>query len=217
MFHTPKFARTPGGASGPSVDHSAYGVGEIHKPFNWVVADTAARDALAPVAADVHKALWQIDTSTIYILTNHSPVTWASVGGGSAVAGPAFGAYANAGTAIPAGATTRVLLQVEDYDTDGQFATDVFTCVTPGIYNFSGRVSHSASLTGNQVATIRKNGVEFVSGLQTAGATFSWSVGGDIKLIAGDVVDLAFYSSTAFTTVASNRTHCYLQGHFVRS
>ena len=53
----------------------------IHTPFNWVVADEAARLALVPIAADLYKALWQVDTGAVYILTNISPIVWNEISG----------------------------------------------------------------------------------------------------------------------------------------
>ena len=53
----------------------------VHTPFNWVVADEAARLALVPIAADVYKALWQVDTGAVYILTGVSPIAWSEISG----------------------------------------------------------------------------------------------------------------------------------------
>lgn len=60
---------------------------KVHRPYNWVVADSAARGAIVPIAADQYKEVLQLDTGAIYTLMNHSPITWQQTGG--AVASPA--------------------------------------------------------------------------------------------------------------------------------
>lgn len=54
----------------------------VHRPYNWVVADTTARDALTVTTDDLYKTCLVLNTSTIYTLTDDSPVTWTATGGG---------------------------------------------------------------------------------------------------------------------------------------
>jgi hypothetical protein len=64
-------------------------VGDIHYIQNWSVADNTARDALVVTTADVGKVCQVTGTSTYYLLTDDSPMTWASLAaGGGDVVGP---------------------------------------------------------------------------------------------------------------------------------
>lgn len=66
--------------------HSQISAGQMHVAYNWSYADQAAREgATGIVAGDVGKLARQEDTETLWLLTNHSPVTWQFIGGGNAV------------------------------------------------------------------------------------------------------------------------------------
>lgn len=67
-------------------------VGDIHYIQNWSVADNTARDALSVAAADVGKVCQVTGTSSYYLLTDDSPMTWfdlTSTAGVGDVVGPA--------------------------------------------------------------------------------------------------------------------------------
>jgi hypothetical protein len=67
-------------------------VGDIHYIQNWSVADNTARDALSVAAADVGKVCQVTGTSSYYLLTDDSPMTWTELGGSGGagdVVGPA--------------------------------------------------------------------------------------------------------------------------------
>lgn len=73
----------------------------VHRPYNWVVADETARDALVVTADDVHKIALQLDDASVWTLTDDSPMTWAQVGGGggAAITTSAFGSPPSSPTA----------------------------------------------------------------------------------------------------------------------
>lgn len=61
--------------------HKSLTVGDIHIPYQWTYADAAARTgATGLLAGDVGRLARQLDDNSIWMLTNHSPVTWVSVG-----------------------------------------------------------------------------------------------------------------------------------------
>ena len=63
--------------------HSKIGLGNQHPVHNWEYANAAARNAATGlVAGDVGKIARQLSDNTLWMLTNHSPVTWVGVGGG---------------------------------------------------------------------------------------------------------------------------------------
>lgn len=58
----------------------------LHSPFNWVYADSTERLAATGfVAIDVStkKVALQLNDFSQWVLTNHSPITWAQTGGGA--------------------------------------------------------------------------------------------------------------------------------------
>lgn len=59
-----------------TIEHSDIGNGEIHTPFNWVVPDAVARQALTPPAGDVRKVLLQQDDESEWLLISTGPAVW---------------------------------------------------------------------------------------------------------------------------------------------
>lgn len=58
------------------MEHSNIPVGEIHVPYQWVVADDAEREALSPEFGDLHKLCLQLNPETEWRLASISPVLW---------------------------------------------------------------------------------------------------------------------------------------------
>lgn len=72
--------------------HKNITTGDVHYIHNWSVADNTARDALTVAATDVGKVCQVTGTSSYYLLTNDSPMTWfdlTSTAGIGDVVGPA--------------------------------------------------------------------------------------------------------------------------------
>lgn len=91
--------------------HKNITTGDVHYIQNWSVADTTARDALSVVAADVGKVCQVTGTSTYYILTDDSPMTWQSLGAGSGTVTSVTSANADATVATTT--TTPVITIVQ--------------------------------------------------------------------------------------------------------
>ena len=87
---------------------------------------------------------------------------------------PAFSAYANASTSLTSGAQTKVNFQVEDFDTNSNFASSRFTPTVAGYYQLNARVQFTGSTT-NPLAYIQKNGSQVLAGNYIPG-TFSGPV-----------------------------------------
>jgi len=49
---------------------------DIHVIHAWSVADETARLALTPAASDVGRVAFQLDTRSLWVCVNHSPVSW---------------------------------------------------------------------------------------------------------------------------------------------
>ncbi len=70
--------------------HKNVPLGQMHAPYNWEFANTAARYAVTgTTSADLGKFARQTSDDTLWMLTGYSPVAWVAVGGaggGSSVA-----------------------------------------------------------------------------------------------------------------------------------
>lgn len=56
-----------------------------HAPHNWVVANTAALNALAVLSEDIGKIAWQTDNDSFWVLKSVGPSVWVPSGGAPAV------------------------------------------------------------------------------------------------------------------------------------
>lgn len=100
-----------------------------------------------------------------------------------AVNGPTFSAYANSTTqTIESGYQQKVLFQIEEFDTDSNYANSVFTPTTAGYYQLNSEVRLVGNTgTGESMITLWKNGAEFkrgwnATGTQWANGLFSMSI-----------------------------------------
>ena len=122
-----------------------------------------------------------IDAATISAsLINANTFT---VSNKKAVNGPTFSAYANSTTqTIESGYQQKVLFQIEEFDTDSNYANSVFTPTTAGYYQLNSEVRLVGNTgTGESMITLWKNGAEFkrgwnATGTQWANGLFSMSI-----------------------------------------
>jgi hypothetical protein len=104
-----------------------------------------------------------------------------SVGGKKAVNGPAFSAYAdNTLQTITSGSQQKVLFQIEDFDTDGCFASSRFTPTVEGYYQLNAEVRlDGSSGTGEIMIVLYKGTSEHKRGTNQSGtsiATNFWAM-----------------------------------------
>jgi hypothetical protein len=101
----------------------------------------------------------------------YNGTTWSTV----TVAGPAFGAYADAtGQTITSGSQQKVLFQVEEFDTNSNFASSRFTPTVTGYYQLNAQVRlDGASGTGEMMIVLWKNGSEFKRGTNQQGSNIA--------------------------------------------
>ena len=93
---------------------------------------------------------------------------------------PAFGVYPGSGTPqnITSGSQQKVLFQVEEYDTNNNFASSRFTPTVPGYYQLNAAVRLDGSYgTGESMITIWKNGAEHKRGWNASGVAWATSFG----------------------------------------
>lgn len=97
-------------------------------------------------------------------------VVQADLATGVAGTGPAFSAYSNSPQSISTGTLTKILFQVEEYDTNNNFDSSRFTPTVAGYYFIQGSMQAAVSWTGGYVS-IYKNGSEYkISNMINQGA-----------------------------------------------
>ena len=135
----------------------------------------------------------------------------------AATAAPAFSAYANVGTSLIGVAFTKVLYQVELYDTNNNFASSTFTPTVAGYYQINASVNVQGS-TGETSIAIYKNGSMFSQGADiTASATYELTIS---RLVycngTTDYIDIYVYVPTTRTSGTTAPT-MWFDGSMIRS
>ncbi len=145
-------------------------------------------------------------------------VTQAKLASGVAGNGPAFRAYQNSSQSITGGVSTKVNLQVENFDTASCFDTtnSRFTPTVAGYYFFSGNVALAANT--NVQATIRKNGSIDSYGTYVVGTvSYGAAVTGLVYLNGStDYVELFMYVSGT-TSTDDGTADTYFSGFLARA
>ena len=133
---------------------------------------------------------------------------------------PAFSAYANAGTVVPSATSTKILFQVEDYDTNNNFASSRFTPTVAGYYMINACVyAGTASRAGEVSLSLYKNGSQFRYGFDTFGSFpfYILSSGWQVYLNGTtDYVEIYAYAATGSTFNAGSDS-TYMSGSMIRA
>jgi hypothetical protein len=139
---------------------------------------------------------------------------------------PAFSAYASQNQSVTTATFTKVTLDVEEFDTNSNFASSRFTPTVAGYYQISGSVqisvSSGSSLRG--LASIYKNGSEFKRGgyqwPNSSGSTSTYQVSSVVYLNGStDYVELWGFNESANSPKfdGSGGIACYFSGCLVRT
>jgi len=130
---------------------------------------------------------------------------------------PAFSAYPNATLSITGTTFTKVLLQVEEFDTNNNFASSRFTPTVAGYYQISGSIQVFGSVAG-AFSMIYKNGVNYKIG-NFIGIVAQNPVSGVSALVylngSTDYIELYAYSETT-ATINSASIATWFTGSLVR-
>jgi len=131
------------------------------------------------------------------------------------VAGPAFSAYASTATSISGGVFTKVTQNVEEFDTNNNFASSRFTPTVAGYYQVNAGSNTPASNYAN--SAIFKNGSVYKSGTNGSGAVNSSCVSTLVYLNGStDYVEFYFVNGSS-VTLGTGAENCYFNGCLVRS
>jgi len=110
-----------------------------------------------PVATDTLAGIAATQTLTNKTLT--SPTITGATITVAATAAPAFSAYANVAQSVSLSTFTKVTFQVEDFDTNSNFASSTFTPTVAGYYQFNCLLQAGTVTTqSRQINVLYKNG-----------------------------------------------------------
>jgi hypothetical protein len=136
------------------------------------------------------------------------------------IGGPAFSAYKSSGNqSITSGTFTKVTYDVENFDTNNNFASSRFTPTVAGYYQINAGLSVETSSTITRVLiTIYKNGAEYTRGtdILAGNAVFV----GDVIYFNGttDYIEIYVYATgTGLVVRAQPFNMTYFSGCFLRS
>ena len=133
--------------------------------------------------------------------------------------GPAFSAYANAGTSLTNNAFTKVLFQLEEFDTNSNFASSTFTPTVAGYYQINAVVGSGGFGANQSNINIYKNGTKYkTSSNQTVNNLYSLSISCLVYCNGStDYIEIyVFQNSGAAITSQNNSTDSWFTGCMLR-
>jgi hypothetical protein len=135
-----------------------------------------------------------------------------------AINGPAFSAYQSTSTAVTPSTATKVLFDVELFDTNSNFASSRFTPTVEGYYQVNARTGLSSSVLTRAQAAIRKNGVSVNALEDTNGATAYSSIGSALIYMNGstDYLEIYVFIAGATTIYDGGAANTWFQAAMVR-
>ena len=77
---------------------------------------------------------------------------------------PVFSAYANVATSLTSGAQTKVLFQVEEFDSNSNFASSRFTPTVPGYYQINAQVGFDGSPVNAAIYIFKNTSAHAIGG-----------------------------------------------------
>jgi hypothetical protein len=137
-----------------------------------------------------------------------------------AINGPAFSAYANAATSLTNGAFTKISFQVEDYDTNNNFASSRFTPTVAGYYQISAASNVSGGTTAELSIAVYKNGAGHRQGSDfiTAGSQYAQSISTLVYCNGTtDYIEIYLYIATAGKSTGTGDNTVWFNGAMIRS
>lgn len=129
-------------------------------------------DTATTAPANNNLLMWSNGVSN-WVPSGNVDVTSIKINGNQAVNGPAFSAYPNSSvtqTILSNGAQQKVLFQLEEFDTNNNFANSRFTPTVAGYYQLNATVRIAGTMgTGESMLVIWKNGSEYKRGWNASG------------------------------------------------
>lgn len=151
-------------------------------------------------------------------------VTQATLATPVAGTGPAFSAYQNATTTINNVTSTKIALQLEEFDTASAFDSTTnyrFTPQVAGYYQVNGAVNFAPSATGFRFINIYKNGSNIKTGQNITGAAINYTqitVAAIVYLNGStDYIELYGNQNSGGALATGGNSDVYFQAALVRS
>lgn len=148
-------------------------------------------------------------------------ITQSQIATGVGGTGPAFSAYSNTLTSVTNTTFTKVTFNIEEFDTNSNFASSRFTPTVAGYYQINACISGPGSGTGIMLANIFKNGSNFKSGNQIPNnAAGTYVIATALIYLNGstDYVEIYAYQNTGGTVnLGSNSVDFAFSGSLARS
>lgn len=142
---------------------------------------------------------------------------------GVAGTGPAFSAYQSSNQSISNTTFTKVTLDVEEFDTNNNFASNRFTPTVAGYYQINGFVLFSTGTATNAAfCNLFKNGVDYKRGVQASFNTAN-NIGCCVSTLvyfngSTDYVELYVYQNNGSSnSTIGGASLTYFNGSMVRS
>ena len=135
------------------------------------------------------------------------------------VNGPAFSAYANASTSLTNGVFTKISFQVEDYDTNNNFASSRFTPTVAGYYQVSAATSIASGTTAELSMAVYKNGSGHRQGSDfiTAGTQYSQTISTLVYCNGStDYIEIYVYIAAASKSTGTGDNSVWFNGAMIR-
>ena len=135
---------------------------------------------------------------------------------------PAFSAYASSGTSCASSTSTKILFQVENFDTNNCFTSSTFTPTVAGYYQINAAVAIITTL-GFCYVSIYKNNVQFNTGNQVPNNSVGIQVSvSSLVYMNGttDYLEIFLYQSSGSAVnsyTANNNNYSYFNGALVRA
>lgn len=145
---------------------------------------------------------------------NDGIITQAELASGVSGTGPAFSAYLSADQTVSSQVFTKVLLNVESFDTNLNFASSRFTPTVAGYYqiNASARVEPAADM----LIAVYKNGSVWSRGNYATSNAFN-AVASTLVYCNGSTDYIEMYIFTTGTTVSGIASETMMSGFLARS
>jgi hypothetical protein len=161
------------------------------------------------------------NTGTLQLKSGGTTIaTISSTGLSTQVGAPAFSAYANSGTSLTNGAFTKISFQVEDYDTNNNFASSRFTPTVAGYYQISAAANIVGGTTAELSIAVYKNGSGHRQGSDfiTAGTQYSQSISTLVYCNGStDYIEIYVYIATTSKSTGTGDNSVWFNGAMVRS
>jgi hypothetical protein len=158
------------------------------------------------------------NNSVVTAAITDSNVTQAKLASNVVGNGPAFRAWGQTITSIASGVTTKITLDVEDFDTNSNFSSSRFTPTVAGYYFIKGAVATNGAAS-NLAAIIYKNGLVVTYGPEFSAGSFRSHVS-DVIYLNGvsDYVELYGYHLAGSNRNTSNaQENVFMSGFLARS